>query len=155
MIKISVSLNDKVLKEFIEAYSGKIPVARVGILGASVRSPSSDKEEKEPPTNAEIGSYHEFGTSKMPRRSFLKEPIMNHFEEYLVKASRDFKISSNLDPERFMRKIGILGERIVLDAFHTGGFGKWDAVKDMDRKKIKQILVESQQLRNSITSDVE
>ena len=49
--------------------------------------------------------------------------------------------------------MGAVGESIVQDAFSTGGFGKWKPSR-MENKQTKQTLVETQQLRNSITSDV-
>ena len=154
MIYVNVKFSNEKINTLLESYSKKFPVARVGILGTGARS-SSGKGKKAPPTNAEVGSFHEFGTTTIPRRSFLKEPILNYFEEYMAKASRDLKISNNLNPDLLMKKIAILGERVVLDAFHTGGFGEWKPTQNMDAKKVKQTLVETQQLRNSITSDVE
>lgn len=50
-------------------------------------------------------------------------------------------------------KIAALCESIVLGAFETGGFGKWKP-SNMKRKKVHMTLVETQQLRNSITSEV-
>jgi hypothetical protein len=53
----------------------------------------------------------------------------------------------------WVKKIGILAEAIVQEAFDTAGFGSWPP-SDMSRKKVHQTLVETTQLRNAVTSDV-
>jgi phage gpG-like protein len=53
----------------------------------------------------------------------------------------------------WLKKVAVLAEGIVADAFASGGFGKWPP-SDMTHKKNHQTLVETQQLRNSITSEV-
>ena len=55
--------------------------------------------------------------------------------------------------QAWIEKVGIVGVETVLEAFATGGFGQCKP-SNMDHKKNKQTLVETQQLRNSITSDV-
>ncbi len=147
------SVNTDALKSIIKALKGKKPKARVGILGTTTRRDGN--------SNAFIGACHEFGTSTIPQRSFLRMPISEKLPGAL-EASGAFSEQSineiiqsgSLVP--WVQKIAILGERIVLDAFHTSGFGRWAPLKPetMERKRVKQILVETQQLRNSITSEV-
>lgn len=135
------------------------PQARVGILGSKT-SRNSDN------TNASIGMKHEFGEIveyfgkqvKLPVRSFLRVPIIENMQKYLQKANFFNKNSAKKVIEEksfvtFIKMLGIVGETIVLDAFASGGFGKWKP-SNMQHKKNKQTLVETQQLRNSITSDV-
>lgn len=130
----------------------KSPMARVGILGNGTRNEGEI-------TNATIGAKHEFGEDGMPVRSFLRMPISENMQKYLVDSGA--LSSTALEEairtgnfENFVRKIGVLSETIVLDAFASGGFGKWKP-SDMEYKKNKETLVETQQLRNSITSDVQ
>ncbi len=53
----------------------------------------------------------------------------------------------------WLKRIAVMAEGIVLEAFDSGGFGTW-VPSDMRRKKVHQTLVETAQLRNSITSEV-
>lgn len=136
--------------------SARKPVVRVGILGAAAREPI--KGSKTAPSNAQIGAWHEFGTSKSPVRSFLRMPLSE-------KLQKELDSSGALDKDTmqgviksgtvipWLKKIAVLAEGIVADAFDTSGFGKWK-LSNMSRKKVHQTLVETQQLRNSITSEV-
>ncbi len=147
-----IEYNDKGLKNFIAAFKGKIPTARVGILGGKTLRKS------EGPTNAEIGLKHEFGKAGMPVRSFLRVPIIEHLQQYLDQSgafNQDAleKVIAEKSIKNWMSKIALVAEKVVLEGFQTGGFGKWKPSL-MAHKKVKMTLVETQQLRNSITSDV-
>ncbi len=97
----------------------------------------------------------------MKIRSFLRFPIALKMQKALEESGafnedmlKLLFAQKSLLP--WVKKLAILGEGIVLDAFETGGFGYWPGLspKTWARKKNKQILVETQQLRNSITSEV-
>lgn len=143
------------LEKILKALKGKPPIARVGILGKSAAREGGGIN------NATIGAAHEFGTSNLPIRSFLRVPIADNLQKQLEKsgafkedALKDVLKQKTLKP--WVDKMAIVAEGIVTDAFDTGGFGKWPALNPatMERKKVKMILVESQQLRDSITSEV-
>lgn len=148
-----IQFDDKRLRELIKAFDGKLPVVKVGILGSKNRR--TDEKGKE--TNASIGMKHEYGEDGLPIRSFLRGPISSKLAEYLEdlrtfeKNTFEEVIKSGFTT--FMKKIGIVAELIVSDAFDTGGDGQW-IPSNMERKKNHQTLVETQQLRNSITSEV-
>lgn len=147
-----VTLDIKNLEQLLKALKGKIPIARVGILG-----------DKNPRTgggagNATIGAAHEFGTSTLPERSFLRVPISDQLSKRLESSGafdKDVLAEviklGNITP--WLKKVAVLAEGIVADAFDSGGFGKWPP-SDMRRKQNQQTLIETQQLRNSITSEV-
>lgn len=160
-----ITVNVRGLEQFIKSMKGKMPIARVGVLGNSVRAPAPPKhpsvkeESKEPAslTNAEVGAFAEFGQGKM-NRSFLRVPITDKLNSYMEKdglfdeeALKHFIQLGTLTP--YVRILGAVAEQIVSDAFASGGFGKW-APSDMKNKKVHQTLVETQQLRDSITSEV-
>jgi len=125
---------------------------KIGIMGQSVAREGSELN------NATIGAFHEFGTSKMPQRSFLKMPISEHlakelessgaFDEATIK-----EVVKQGTTRPWLEKVAICAEAVVQDAFNSGGFGKW-APSDMAHKKNHQTLVETQQLRNSITTKI-
>ncbi len=140
------------LDNVLKALQGQIPSAAVGVLG--------DKAQRatEGDNNATIGARHEFGVEGMPQRSFLRVPIMTHLDSALKQAGGFSKkylkeLVDNGTFTNFIEKVGIVGEGVVAEAFETGGDGKWKP-SDMRYKKVQQTLVESQQLRNSITSKV-
>jgi hypothetical protein len=148
----TVELNFKGIDQFIRALKEKLPTARVGILG------DKDKRSDGSASNAEIGAKHEFGQDGMPVRSFLRIPIKENLQKYLEKTDAfnpDVlkKIISGGTVLPWVEKIALVAETIVSDAFDTGGFGQWQASR-MAGKKNQQTLVETQQLRNSISSEV-
>ncbi len=147
-----VTLKVDGLEKLLKALKAKPPVARVGILGS--KNARSGKVN----SNATVGAAHEFGTSKLPIRSFLRVPLTEHLQKQLEKsglldkdAMAEVIKKGTLLP--WIKKVAIVGEGIVLDAFATGGFGKWKP-SNMDKKVLKQTLLETTQLRNSITSEV-
>lgn len=148
----TVRLDNRNLKKLLKALKTDDIKVRIGILGSNHRS------EEGAPSNAEIGAKHEFGTSTLPIRSFLRMPITNFLEKYLSKngafgkkAMADVIAEGTIRP--WMQKVAITSEEVVADAFATGGGGAWQP-SNMERKKVQQTLVETQQLRNSITSEV-
>lgn len=147
-----VKLNATALDKLIKALKAKMPQISVGILGSSSRQGSTGK------TNAEIGAFHEFGTSKTPIRSFLRMPLAEHLAPAL-KESGLFtqavlkEVVAEVSVVPWAKKVAIVAEGVVLEAFDTGGYGKWPA-SDMTHKKNHQTLVETTQLRNAIVSEV-
>lgn len=151
----TIQLKDKGLKDLIRAFKGKtIPVARVGILGDK----NSRSSTKNGVTNAQVGAAHEFGTEKLPIRSFLRMPLSTELSKALEKSgafTREAlaKVVEEKSLTPYVEKIAVVAVGVVLEAFDSGGYGKWTP-SDMTHKKVHQTLVESQQLRNSITSGV-
>jgi len=149
----TIELNLRGLDKFIRSLKGELPEARIGILGNG-KARSEGKQ-----SNAEIGYKHEFGASGMPMRSFLRVPLTDHLQEYLDKAGA-------FDPDAlknviktgsikiWVEKIAVIAEQIVQDGFASGGFGKWAPWKPGYQNRTGQILVDTQQLRNAIASEV-
>lgn len=172
------NFNTDGLDKLIKALEGELPVVRVGILGASTpRAASMELDEVSGEsngvgvstvTNAEIGLKHEFGgpstlpngvTISLPQRSFLRVPLIENFQSYLVKSKAfDRMTMKQVLKEgtivKWLVKLGIVGEWVVQDAFESGGFGKWQP-SNMSFKANHQTLIETQQLQRSIISEVE
>lgn len=156
------TLEVKGLDALIKVLKSKVPETKVGILGQKasrgISFPKNPKTKVPNLNNAEVGAFHEFGTSKVPQRSFLRVPIAENLDKrmessgFLTKEVFEETLKSGTIVP-YMKKLGILCEGIVREAFDTSGFGKWKP-SNMDQKKVKQTLVETQQLRNSITSEV-
>lgn len=148
-----VRLDIKNLNQLIAAFKGKLPVAKVGILG-------SKNQRKDENTNASIGLKHEFGDAEVPQRSFLRMPLSLKMQEYVDKSellSEDSikEIIRTKKVSDLVEKIGLVGYTIVMDAFSSGGFGQWKAHAPGYTNNTGQILLDSTQLRNSIISEVE
>ena len=145
----AIEFIDLGMKSLFDAITGKIPYVKVGILGDKTDRKGGAK------TNAEIGARHEFGEEG---RSFLRMPLIEEFQKYLDKAKvfdeeTLIKVIEDGKLNEWITKIGIVAEQVIGDAFATGGFGRWKP-SNMKYKKVHQTLVETTQLRDSITSEV-
>jgi hypothetical protein len=147
------SFEGKNLDNLLKALKDNMKRVRVGILGGKAARTGGT------PNNATIGAFHEYGTSKTPQRSFLRVPIAEHLQERLTKAGAFTKeelqeVAKTKSLLPWLKKIGIVAEKIVSDAFATKGFGKWKNHAPGYENNTGQVLVDTQQLRNSITSEV-
>lgn len=128
-----------------------MPKIQIGILAGGQRSDGVE-------TNATIGARHEYGDDGMPIRSFLRMPLNMHLSSYLEKSGA-FDENALVEMVRagnilvWLKQIAIVAETVVADAFDSGGFGKWKP-SDFTYKKVHMTLVETQQLRNSITTRI-
>lgn len=167
-----ISLNTKGLDALLKAFRNP-PVVRVGILGnhnartegkktltfSEVQSMSKPHRMGKSLTNAEIGAIHEFGSATHPQRSFLRVPLTDRLNKELNRSKafdpevlRDVIISGTMIP--WMKKIAVVAEGIVTGAFGSNGYGKWAPWKPGYQNNTGNILVDTTQLRNSITSTV-
>jgi phage gpG-like protein len=167
-ISLTVNVDTKKLEAIEKALKQNIK-AQVGILGdKNLRSDIQRNEDGTakivkksiaPQTNAQIGFIHEFGSykDKIPERSFLRVPLMLFLNEALKEASP--KIRRAFQACNIIEAYGILGlsaEKVVQEAFDTSGHGSWPKLSPITiaRKGSDAILIDSGQLRKSITSKV-
>lgn len=148
MAESKVTVVSEKLDNLLKAFK-KVPTVKVGIMGESdTRSDGL--------SNATIGAIHEFGFG-VPMRSFLRMPLISGLSE-TIEENLDVKIDAVADEgsvEPLMRKIGIMSEELVRKAFDTGGNGKWPKWTTPGyTNNTGQLLVDTQQLRDSITSAV-
>lgn len=153
----TVVMSTKGLDELIMAFSGKIPVGRIGVLGKKDTRRGKKEIGK---SNATIAAVHEYGDTTHPIRSFLRIPLTEHLEKYLQNAGA-FNVESLkiVMKERsiipWMKKFMAVAETVVQHGFSSNGFGKWPAWKDSSyENNTGMILVDTQQLRGSITTDL-
>lgn len=154
-----VVANVKNLKTLIGYLSGGLPKVRVGILGSTTARNSGELN------NAEIGYTNEVGKQtgfpKIPRRSFIVMPLNMFFgrklKEKRTLASGQFeKAIKSAKAEQFMQKVGFVAEEVIQEAFSTNGYGQWkpNAPMTIEKKKSNSPLIDTGQLRRSITSKV-
>jgi phage gpG-like protein len=147
-------MTTRALDTLVKALKKKPPSIRVGILGKGARTGGAAGG----PTNAQVGAWHEFGTTTLPVRSFLRVPLADNLDARLKSAGAfDRAVLNRVIASGSIRpwceQVAIVAEAIVLEGFDTGGYGKWRP-SDMTYKHNAQTLVETGQLRNSISSDV-
>ncbi len=149
-IKFNLDGLDNLRKQLGNSY-----VTRVGILGGKAA-----REDDAPMNNAEIGLIHEFGSegANIPPRSFLRLPLEEKRRE-LMKAFASNSTKAAIESGEFKQvflNLGIKAEEIIQEAFASGGFGHWPALKasTVASKGSSAILIDTGQLRRAITSDV-
>jgi hypothetical protein len=149
-----LELNTEGLDKLIKALEKKnIKSGRIGVLG-SKNNRSDDGES----TNAEIGAKHEFGLDGHVQRSFLRMPLVEKYRSRLEDSNAfdedtQKEVIKAGDIEIWWKKLLTVAETVIAEAFDTGGFGMWKP-SNMSLKKNHQTLVETQQLRDSISSEV-
>lgn len=161
------------LEDLLRALKGEY-FLRVGIIGSKATG-SHDSESGK--TNAEIGTFHEFGTTKMPRRSFLEDslkyklnPTTKEFKQ-LKKGIFKF-VFLKKSPKDFLQDLGAKCLEIIEEGFATSGFGMWKQLsasyynqkmskapkrltpKSMEWFNYHQILTDTGKLRKSIAFKV-
>lgn len=169
--KITADLSG--LEEFLKQFGGEY-VTRVGIIGSAASEPHKETEhinvgnkkyakksdKSSGLTNAELGTIHEFGSlsNNIPPRSFLRLPLEEKMKDIIDNMSkgRIQEEFENGDIKKIYQIMGVLAEGVVQEAFATGGFGKWQPIKQSTarQKGSSAILIDSSQLRRSISSDV-
>lgn len=149
------TLEVKGLDQLLKSLKAKPPTCRVGVLGDK-----DARTDAKSPSNATIGAAHEYGTVDMPQRSFLRVPLTDHLTKSIEQSGAlDKDVLKEVIKQGtvipWMLKIAKLAELIVAEAFDSDGFGKWAKWKNKNyTNQTSQILVDTQQLRNSITSEV-
>lgn len=144
-----INLDLKKLNKFIESLSS-VPEIRVGIMG-------DDNARDDGGSNATIGAIHEFGLGHMPKRSFLRVPLMEGLSEAVDKNITKKDLDGIVENESLVpicRKIGMIAEGVVFNAFATQGGGNWPKWKNGYKSKTGMILQNDQQLAKSISSAV-
>lgn len=155
----SVEYNAKLLIKLIKNLSKDFPSVKVGILGDKAQKEHKDSKL----TNAQIGFLNEFGSFSrhIPKRSFLVTPLKVHLNSYIKQkkslSPKEFeKAIEKGKQEEFAKKVGIVAEEVVQDAFATRGFGEWapNAPSTIAQKGSDSPLIDTGELRRSISSEV-
>lgn len=153
---LKVNIDLKALQDLEKNLEEKFFV-KVGILAGK-----ASESHENGISNLELGLVHEFGsiTKNIPQRSFLRFPI-----EFKGKAITKL-IAKNKDKIKeaivstglkgIYVNLGLIAEKVIQQAFESGGFGQWEDISEKTKKAKKSdtILVDTAQLRRSITSKV-
>jgi len=138
---------DKIIKELTKLKKTSIKIGVPTDVGAYPNGQSI----------AEVGATHELGI-RVPRRSFLKDPIYDREDE--IKKALESGFKSVLDggsSDNMLTKVGITAQNISKGAFLSGGYGKWKDIDERTKraKKSSKILVNDSKLLQSITHWIE
>lgn len=156
-VTTKIELNLKGLDD-LRRQAGDSYRARVGILSG----PNGKAGEKHANgiDNVTLGVIQMFGsaTNHIPPRDFLVMPIRMNATE-IVKQMKGAQVSKAIMAQDFKQVYKLLGAAAlswILKAFETRGFGQWAPNKPstIDRKGSSMPLIDTSQLRRSITSDV-
>lgn len=143
---MSVQLKLDGLDQLLEKFQG-MPDVKIGILNNSSRPDGMG--------NAEIGVIHELGLGNNPQRSFLRMPL-NTKMPAMVKDQEGF-LSERLvegGVSAVAETLGRMGVEVVQSAFDSNGFGQWERHSAGYENNTGNVLVDTQQLRRSIESEV-
>ena len=130
--KAKVSLNLDNLEKLIKCLKDD-KFVRVGIIGSKG---TAQHDSKSGLSNAELGSYHEFGgTSKNgkeqpPQRSFLWMPLKEHLkfdnaDMKEIKQAMWKQVFVKNAPDKFWQTLLTRALAIIEEAFDTEGWGQW------------------------------
>ena len=161
-VKADLSGLESLVKGLKDEYSVKI-----GIIGSNAKQQHDSKSGL---TNADIGTFHEFGTKRMPRRSFFEDATIR--KVFSPDQMKDMKkilwkqfFVKNV-AKKFMQDIGAKALDAVWMAFDTNGFGEWKPLtisteqnfRKARKRNVKkhgyQILTDTGRLRHSISFKV-
>lgn len=105
-------------------------------------------------TVIQIGAIHEFGTGKIPERSFLALPFEVKKKELgrLIERLYNSVFEKGMSVDKALGLIGIEARNVSVDAFRTEGYGQWPDITDLTKaiKGSDRILFDNGTLRNSI-----
>lgn len=147
-VKFNMDNLDDLIKSLKSNY-----VLRVGILGSKASAQHDGESSK---TNAEIGTFHEFGTKKLPRRSFLEDSLKlklkfndSQFADMRKKLFKEMFIKKK--PVEFLQDLGVKCLEIIEEGFETNGFGMWQPLSDnLREQRDTDVLNAINKLNNSI-----
>ena len=155
---VKIKFDDKNLNDILRMLKKDYRV-RIGILGNKA---TARHDSKSGLTNVETGTFHEFGTSKMPQRSFLWMPLKEKLRDEIKDMKKVvFKqLYVKKAPDEFFKTLMSKALDIVEEAFNTNGYGQWKSLTAATKRRKERLnlspntLVETGKLRNSITGKI-
>ena len=124
MAKSSVRMDITKMQKLVEQLKVKATI-QVGVFADKSARKSGEL------TNAALAQIHEYGSPEhgLPARSMLHVPIHDHASEIMkpfIGKAEAFLAKGTLI--NLYKLIGVKAERVVNDAFTTGGYGKWPSL---------------------------
>lgn len=135
----------------------KTMFVKVGLpAGESATSKAYTNDGAGPaPTVLDVGVWHEFGTQRVPQRSFLRGPLNAKSTELDKVLGQQFNLvlEKGLEVEKALGRVGLAARNICVGAFRTRGYGVWKDISQStkDAKGSSGVLIDNEILRSSIT----
>lgn len=151
--KIKITERDLGFKKFKEQYqqASKKPYVKVGVLESAGAHTAEGGQEQL--TVAQVATFNEFGTERIPQRSFLRSTVSNkrhEISEFIGKLKAMWLVAP-------MQALGLLGQKgqtlvkQTIDDFSDPPNTK----ATIDAKGSSHPLIDTGQMRNSIAYQVE
>lgn len=130
---------------------------KVGLpAGESATSKAYTNDGEGPaPTVLDVGIWHEYGTTRVDQRSFLRGPLKAKEAEIEKTLETQFNLvlEQGMDVEKALGRVGLAARNISVGAFRSRGYGVWKDISQAtkDAKGSSGILIDTGLLRSSIT----
>jgi len=128
--------------------------SRVAAVGLPI-SKAGSKIYESKRSVIEVGFWHEFGTDKMPMRSWMRVPFKQESEKLfaVIAAQWGLVFAAKKNTDAALDRIGLVASNISKGAFRKKGYGEWpDITEETKRRKgSTAILIDTGLLRSSIT----
>lgn len=149
---MTVTERDRGWNKLIRAMKRGDVSARVGIVGGPAGQSHGSLN------NASLGAVHEFGTRRVPERSFLRATVdeqRTQVETQLARVVREFY--GTQDRARLTRGLGRVAAKVTADVKKkiVGSIPPPNAPATVARKGSSTPLVDTGQLVNTISWDVQ
>jgi len=147
-VKINSS-NGKGIRALIKRTS-KGGTVQVGILAGEGKHEGSDL------TVAQVGFHNEFGTEKIPERSFIRLTINTKSKEIKQVARNEYKkiIDGKSNPEKGLGILGAFTAGLIQETFTSNNWVA-NAERTIEEKGSSNPLIDTGQLRQSISYKVD
>lgn len=160
--KVSVRITDKGLQQSMRKVFGPKASVTVGVFGEKGDEPSGEGSL----TVAEIAAIHEFGLGGMPERSFIRSyfdaelPKIQGALLALIRAKLSHSVKTGTpvtakDQKEILDKIGLYMVGRIQQRIAAGEIVPELAQSTIDRKGSSTPLIDTGQLRSSISHEVE
>jgi HK97 gp10 family phage protein len=122
---------------------------QVGVVGGEPR-------EDQGPTNVELAIYHEFGTSTLPARPFLRPALLEKREQHVkfLQTALGQVVSGGKDLHEMLEALGLKAAADVRHFVQAGKVRPKSSDETNRRKGSTKTLIDTGQLVNAIDSRV-
>lgn len=162
-------ITDKGVKDLAKDFFGKSVSVKVGVFGAKGAEKVKPREEGQPAPNltmVELATIHEFGTGKIPERSFIRSYFDAEFdslmgvlrkliEKAIARAVQTGKPITAAEQKKVLDTVGAYMVGRIQERIASGAIKPPLAETTIDRKGSSKPLIDTGQLRSSITFEVE
>lgn len=148
-MSLNVRDTDKGLKALLKRLSGASGKVAIGVLGSNAGKSHGAT------TLYDVAAANEFGTSRIPERSFLRETLDVHHAKVVAFCKKQGAevVRGTISNEAALNRIGLFVQGLI-QARIASGIEPANAESTIAAKGSSKPLIDSGQLRASITYEV-